>query len=477
MKINILPFPSDASIAYSALEHFYKHRIMIVTVVAPVVFMGRILINQLLLKDAKSYAELLKDLAVMFLCLAAFPEFVRLIVEIPEMAHESLRTADTINIQAIPIKVEDMSGYMFYSNLSTIGDIISVAVYWICYAVFQGILFVLVMIAAWAIMAGTLAGIPFLLPVFFLCLLLTSLWPLLWYGINIAIIDVLSAISSPGPVSKTIVSLATDFIRLLAPVFIIKKSWHSKAANFIRERISDGKSAVKFGYQAPGKALNFGKSLAANTTSRLSAAADATGFHKEAQWMRNKQMRAAVHSRGLSNNIKQGLKSSGKAIGPGVKSALTMSATGGASLVVGGAKVMNNMKSKLNTKNEPTSNSANPIAKTGGGGQINNPPSISSQTQYKSLAQNPTARLIDQNRSPKHSGNTQGVTAGSSPRGVNASNAPSGKTSSQTQLSQRVNHTYSPAPPNTKHFASQPSTGRLVSSLFSNQSDSSGEIR
>lgn len=274
MNIQVLAFPIESAITAMALDVFERQKELIFAI-APVVFLARVLVNMAFFKSVRSYGDLLCDLVMMFVYLMLFPGFIDLITELPIAAHEFIQSSANI-VQVESLEPTNLSVweslFMAFSFLKTF----ALLAYWISYAVYHGILFILIAIAAWAILAGTLMNVRFLLPAFVFCLVLTSLWPVVWYAINYVILHIAENV---GVIGANAMAFCGDLMRLAVPIYLIKQGWHSKIVSKTREAWSSVKTMAQ-------KSSSGATSFVSKAPDRLAAASQALGFQHEANQIR-----------------------------------------------------------------------------------------------------------------------------------------------------------------------------------------------
>ena len=170
-------FPLDGVVFSKYVELFQAMKSQVV-IFLPVIFIGRILLSLSRLEAPSSYVELIQDTIVAFVLLYFFVDIITFSMKIPSMLGAKLGT-----MAEFDIKTKD-SSLPFLINLTCY---LTIVLYWLCFIIYVFFLGLLMALAAWIIMAGTMFRMHSLLRAFFVLIGIVSLWPVVWYAINMAL--------------------------------------------------------------------------------------------------------------------------------------------------------------------------------------------------------------------------------------------------------------------------------------------------
>ena len=204
-------FPFDIIIFNKIVEVFNQTR-SYVLLLFPLAFFIRIAFGFIFLK-AESFTEILKDSLFLFLGLFFFTDILKLTLQIPFFVSSELSTEDFKNI--------NLGQGIFTKALKRLVEWIGIITYWISFGLYVVVVSILGFFAGYILFFGTMFRAYGLLKVFFILLLIASLWPLLWHSINFAVLTI--AVSDNAFANNVIIGGAS-VAKVFVPLWLISKA-------------------------------------------------------------------------------------------------------------------------------------------------------------------------------------------------------------------------------------------------------------
>ena len=204
-------FPIDTVIFNKIVDVFNQTR-SYVLLLFPLAFFIRTVFGFIFLR-ADSFIEILKDSLFLFLGLFFFTDILKMALQIPYFISSELSFGDWRNI--------NLEEGIFTKALKRIVDWIGIISYWVSFGLYVVIISILGFFAGYILFFGTMFRAYGMLKVFFILLLVVSLWPLLWHSINFAVWTI--AVSD-NPLANNVIIGGASLAKVFIPLWLISKT-------------------------------------------------------------------------------------------------------------------------------------------------------------------------------------------------------------------------------------------------------------
>ena len=229
----------------------------------PLAFFIRIVFGFIFLR-ADSFIEILKDSLFLFLGLFFFTDILKMTLQIPYFISSELSFGDWRNI--------NLGDGIFTKALKRFVDWIGIISYWVSFGLYIVIVSILGFFAGYILFFGTMFRAYGMLKVFFILLLVVSLWPLLWHSINFAVYTI--AVSDNALANNVIIGGAS-LAKVFVPLWLISKTSKIPVAETLKKvSFTGGGLAVAGGSKATHLLSNNTKNLSQNIQNKEEVTAE-----------------------------------------------------------------------------------------------------------------------------------------------------------------------------------------------------------
>lgn len=229
----------DSSLLQTAIK-IYKSQAESLKIVIPVLFLIRLLFLYIKFSSVSEYFNAIRDLLFCTILLYNFESILNVLVQIPSHANE-LRP-----ISEKEVYVSQLS--MFGTTMNMIVSWIMAASYWLAVTIYVTLMFLLLIIGPYIFMFGTLIPSYGMIKIYFSVLVIISMWPMAWFGINTVTKGIIDSIEFlRDGVSNGIVLLLSGIAKALAPIVLLL------AKNIVGQKLAHFTGTLKSGFKPISK--------------------------------------------------------------------------------------------------------------------------------------------------------------------------------------------------------------------------------
>lgn len=229
----------DSSLLQTAIK-IYKSQAESLKIVIPVLFLIRLLFLYIKFSSVNEYFNAIRDLLFCTILLYNFESILNVLVQIPSHAN------DLHPISEKEVYVSQLS--MFGTTMNMIVSWILAASYWLAVTIYVTLMFLLLIIGPYIFMFGTLIPSYGMIKIYFSVLVIISMWPMAWFGINTVTKGIIDSIEFlKDGVSNGIVLLLSGIAKALAPIVLLL------AKNIVGQKLANFAGTLKSGFKPISK--------------------------------------------------------------------------------------------------------------------------------------------------------------------------------------------------------------------------------
>ncbi len=200
-------FPFEYEVFIKMLEIFKSFRGELLKFF-PLIFLLRVVLAFVCFKQEGGFLEILKDSLILWGLFYFFSDFVVLAMKIPYFFTSLFEGSEVFEI---PLQGEGFIGAFVY-RLTRWFAVIS---YWISFGIYVFIISLLILLSAFLIFLSSSLSSYTSLKMYVGVFVLTSLWPVFWYGVNFALVHILL---TENPFANNILLMLGSLLKIFFPL-------------------------------------------------------------------------------------------------------------------------------------------------------------------------------------------------------------------------------------------------------------------
>lgn len=252
-------YPQESVIVKQALLLFEQMSEFILQEVFPFAFLLRLLYLKVLLKNKYHYKQLMEDTLILVVGLIVFKDFINLVVDIPVYAKKMMEGLPAMELDYSVMK-EDKTWWDISFFGFTLWDIkmsffefqqqLMIFLYWFMYWIHSLFISCMIALGSLIIFLGSILRIHWLLKLFISVILVSCMWPFIWYMFDYVMVLIMNAHGST--ISFQMISIMTGtaaLFKMFMPFFLLNHSMNGRIGSTMAGvyGLATGKTAMTLG--------------------------------------------------------------------------------------------------------------------------------------------------------------------------------------------------------------------------------------